>query len=582
MDINNLNSFETMDDNNNSQFLAFDSPLNQSSYIKVVGVGGGGNNAVNHMFRMGIKGVDFIVCNTDVKALNGSPITNKLQLGSSGMGAGNDPARARRAAEGKEQEIKELFEHNTKMVFITAGMGGGTGTGAAPVIARVAKEIRIQDDDTDEEGRILVVAVVTTPFQFEGKVRLHQALEGVEELRKNVDAILVINNEKLRSYGNLVITDAFAMANDVLLTAVKGIAEIITLNAFVNIDFRDVNTVMANSGTALMGIGEGEGENRALQAVEQAATSVLLDDNDIAGAKNVLLYFSYSPDNKATMDELTTITDYVSQKTGSDNIIWGTGEDESLGDKVKITLIATGFEQKERVEATRHQLAPEQPVQRPVVTPVDSKGEPHIVPKQEPVAPQGTESLDVRNAERKVVVEQVSTPTDMEKPAVQPVKRNVIPLDADEETPAAKRPAEQMPADDGLRIVNRQEEKPRTDSVHDGQPLSLPSTVAQDESTRVSRPVVNPQQDYDNVYGQPTPDKLVMEAMSRSERIRMMNDLLRNHADGAAKIEAMNPMELTGERLYQALHSSESGAKNPGVAADGAIKPNDYLYTVVD
>ena len=575
--MNSLNNIEAMDDNNNSQFLAFDSPLNQSSYIKVVGVGGGGNNAVNHMFRMGIKGVDFIVCNTDVKALNGSPITNKLQLGSSGMGAGNDPARARRAAEGKEQEIKELFEHNTKMVFITAGMGGGTGTGAAPVIARIAKEIRIQDDDTDEEGRILVVAVVTTPFQFEGKVRLHQALEGVEELRKNVDAILVINNEKLRSYGNLIITDAFAMANDVLLTAVKGIAEIITLNAFVNIDFRDVNTVMANSGTALMGIGEGEGENRALQAVEQAATSVLLDDNDIAGAKNVLLYFSYSPENKATMDELTTITDYVSQKTGSDNIIWGTGEDESLGDKVKITLIATGFEQKERVEAAHHVLTPEQPVQKPVVTPVAPAGEPHIVPKQEPVAPQSTENIDVRNTGRGVVVEQATAPTAKEKPAV----RNVIPLDADEEAPAAKRPAEQLPADDGLRIVNRQEGKSRSDSPRDERPLDRPMTMVQDEGIRGSR-TVNPQQDYEDAYGQPTPDKLVKEAMSRSERIRMMNDLLRNHADGAARVEAMNPMELTGERLFQALHSSESGAKNPGVAADGAIKPNDYLFTVVD
>ena len=296
-----------MDD---TQLFDFDSPLNQSSYIKVIGVGGGGNNAVNHMFRKGITGVDFIVTNTDMKALNGSPVPNKLVLGHEGLGVGGRPTRARKAAEEKEKEIKELFEHNTKMVFITAGMGGGTGTGAAPVIAKYAKEIKLEVEEDDDPGQILVVAVVTTPFLFEGNRRIQQANEGVEELRKYVDSILVINNEKLRSYGNLVMSDAFSMANDVLLTAVKGIAEIITLNAYVNIDFRDVNTVMENSGTALMGIGEGEGENRALQAVEQATTSVLLDDNDIAGAKNVLLYFSYGPEHEITMDEMSEVTEW--------------------------------------------------------------------------------------------------------------------------------------------------------------------------------------------------------------------------------------------------------------------------------
>ena len=561
-----------MDDNNNSQFLAFDSPLNQSSYIKVVGVGGGGNNAVNHMFRMGIKGVDFIVCNTDMKALNGSPVPTKLPLGHSGMGAGNDPAKARRAAEGKEQEIKELFEHNTKMIFITAGMGGGTGTGAAPVIARYAKEIRIQDDDMEEEGRILVVAVVTTPFLFEGKVRLRQALEGVEELRKHVDAILVINNEKLRSYGNLVITDAFAMANDVLLTAVKGIAEIITLNAFVNIDFRDVNTVMENSGTALMGIGEGEGENRAVQAVEQAATSVLLDDNDIAGAKNVLLYFSYSPDKKATMDELSAITDYVSQKTGSDNIIWGTGEDETLGDKVKITLIATGFEQKERPEAVRHELKPERPLDRPVEV---ASGEPRIVHKPDTAVapdvsrPSGipTEVSDVAAAP---TIEKVPGSTDTVKTVAPTVPPRVIPLYEEEQMPV--RVADPEPADDGMRIISRQ---------NDGDDAAWNRTP--EPETKVGDTVAAaPKEDYDPMDHQPSRQKLEIETMSRAERIKAMHDLLRNHADGAARVEAMNPMELTGEQLYRAAHSSESNAKNLGVTADGVVKPNDYLFKSVD
>ena len=300
-----------------SQLITFDSLSEQSSYIKVIGVGGGGNNAVNHMFRKGISGVDFIVCNTDMKALKGSPVPDKLVLGHEGLGVGGRPAKARKAAEEKESEIKALFEKDTKMVFITAGMGGGTGTGAAPVIARMAKEIKLEAEDSDDPTQILVVAVVTTPFLFEGFRRLQQAQEGVEELRKYVDSILVINNEKLRAYGDLVMTDAFAMANDVLLTAVKGIAEIITLNAYVNIDFRDVYTVMENSGTALMGIGEGEGEKRAKQAVEEATTSVLLNDNDIKGAKNVLLHFSFGPEHEITMDEMGEVTDYITQKTGS-------------------------------------------------------------------------------------------------------------------------------------------------------------------------------------------------------------------------------------------------------------------------
>ena len=576
IDINNLNDIEKMDDNNNSQFLAFDSPLNQSSYIKVVGVGGGGNNAVNHMFRKGITGVDFIVCNTDMKALNGSPVPNKLSLGHSGMGAGNDPAKARRAAESKEQEIKELFEHNTKMVFITAGMGGGTGTGAAPVIARIAKEIKIQDDDMDEEGSILVVAVVTTPFQFEGRLRLRQALEGVEELRKHVDSILVINNEKLRGYGNLVITDAFAMANDVLLTAVKGIAEIITLNAFVNIDFRDVNTVMESSGTALMGIGEGEGENRALQAVEQAATSVLLDDNDIAGAKNVLLYFSYGPDNKATMDEMGAITDYLCSKTGADtNVIWGTGEDETLGDKVKITLIATGFEQKEH-EGLRYKL-PEEPDKRPVAKPATPAGEPRIIqkPDNQPVGTPRFGSVDemprsnggfVDRKGDEPVIERVQ-PTE-----TKPASPRVIQLD-DDVKPVERQSVTEY-ADDGMRIINRTENM--QPSRGDAEMRGLQPAQAVRETTGTPLPNMEIEQD------QPSLDKLELETLSRAEHIRMMHDLLRNHADGAAKVEAMNPMELTGEKLYKAAHSSESSVKNPGVSADGKLKPNTYLYTSVD
>ncbi|MBQ9864777.1 MAG: cell division protein FtsZ [Bacteroidales bacterium] len=556
-----------MDDNNNSQLFAFDSPKNQSSYIKVIGVGGGGNNAVNHMFRKGITGVDFIVSNTDMKALNGSPVPNKLVLGHDGMGAGGRPIKARKAAEEKEAEIKELFEHNTKMIFITAGMGGGTGTGAAPVIARFAKEIQLEDEDEDETGRILVVAVVTTPFQFEGNRRIQQALEGVEELRKYVDSILVINNEKLRGYGNLVMSDAFSMANDVLLTAVKGIAEIITLNAYVNIDFRDVNTVMENSGTALMGIGEGEGENRARQAMEQATTSVLLDDNDIAGAKNVLLYFSYGPEHEITMDEMSEVTDYLREKTGSadTNVIWGTGFDEALGEKVKITLIATGFEQKEKPAPTVHVLK-EKPVDVRPIAPAGPTNEPYITTR--PSAPSAPEADTTQQAPQNVVdtltkpaIEQVRPQTDAVK---QPV-RNVIPLYGKEDLDEDK----QRPTvnDDGLRIINRPnvEEKP---APAPAAPAPAPAPA--------SRPT------FESAHRSAAPTRLDIEAMDRAERIKAMHDLLRNDVNGPAIIESMNPVEITGEHLHEITHSSESEMANAVLNPDGTIKRNNFFYEKVD
>ena len=554
-----------MDDNNNSQLFAFDSPKNQSSYIKVIGVGGGGNNAVNHMFRKGITGVDFIVSNTDMKALNGSPVPNKLVLGHEGLGVGGRPAKARKAAEEKEAEIKELFEHNTKMIFITAGMGGGTGTGAAPVIARYAKEIQLEDEDEDETGRILVVAVVTTPFQFEGNRRIQQALEGVEELRKYVDSILVINNEKLRGYGNLAMSDAFSMANDVLLTAVKGIAEIITLNAYVNIDFRDVNTVMENSGTALMGIGEGEGENRARQAMEQATTSVLLDDNDIAGAKNVLLYFSYGPEHEITMDEMSEVTDYLREKTGSadTNVIWGTGFDESLGEKVKITLIATGFEQKERPAPTVHILK-EKPVDVRPVAPAGPVTEPYITTRpSSPSAPGANPAQpapqDVVDTLTKPAIEQVPPQPETVK---QPV-RNVIPLYGKEDVVDDKQRT--AVNDDGLRIINRPnaEEKPAPSSA---EPVAATA----------------PRPSFESAHRTATPTRLDIEAMDRADRIKAMHDLLRNDVNGAAIIESINPVELTGERLFELTHSSESEMSNAALNPDGTIKRNNYFFEKVD
>jgi cell division protein FtsZ len=319
------------------ELMNFDLPVDRSSIIKVIGVGGGGGNAVNHMFKQGIQDVNFVVCNTDAQALANSPVTVKIQLGESlteGRGAGNKPEIGRQAAIENLDDVVEVLEGNTKMVFITAGMGGGTGTGAAPVIAKAAKEMGL-----------LTVAIVTIPFRFEGERRISQAVEGINEIEKYVDSLLVINNEKLREVcGNLRFSEAFNYADNVLATAAKGIAEIITVPGYINVDFADVETVLTDSGVALMGTGIANGEDRAVAAVQQALTSPLLNDNDIQGTENILLNIT-SGTEEITMDEIGEIADYVNSEVGSSpNIIWGTGLDEKLGESISITVIATGFE----------------------------------------------------------------------------------------------------------------------------------------------------------------------------------------------------------------------------------------------
>lgn len=328
---------------NNSDMLEFSTMDNPAAHIiKVMGVGGGGTNAVNHMFRQGITDVDFIVCNTDAKSLNSSPVSTKIQLGS-GLGAGNNPEVAKRYAEESEEEITNLLSRDTKMLFITAGMGGGTGTGASPVIAEFAKKIEVDD----EIKKILVIGIVTLPFSFEGNARRMQAEQGVRELRKHLDSILIINNDKLFSFGKMKMSKMFAEADNVLLGAAKSIADMITRSSYVNIDFRDVNTVMANSGTALMGSGEASGDNRAIEAIQRAVESPLLNDNNIRGAKNILLHFSSSEDYEIDGEEISEITDYIKNVAGdTPQVIWGSGFDESLGETLKVIFVATGFEQK--------------------------------------------------------------------------------------------------------------------------------------------------------------------------------------------------------------------------------------------
>lgn len=310
---------------------------NPTSIIKVIGVGGGGGNAVNYMYQQGIHDVNFIICNTDAQALMKSPVKNQIQLGkqTEGLGAGNKPEVGRDAALDSIEAIKASLDDSTRMVFVTAGMGGGTGTGAAPVIARVAREMGI-----------LTVAIVTIPFKFEGPVRFRQALDGIRELRGHVDSLLIINNEKLREmYGNLPVSQAFSKADNILTTAAKGIAELITIPGKVNVDFADVSTIMSNGGITVMGSAAASGEGRARLAVEEALTSPLLNNNEISGAQRILLNITSGVnENEVTMDELGEITDYVTQSVSREAlVIWGTGNDERIGNELRVTIVATHF-----------------------------------------------------------------------------------------------------------------------------------------------------------------------------------------------------------------------------------------------
>ena len=319
--------------------MNFDLPVERSSIIKVLGIGGGGNNAVNHMFDKGIRDVNFVICNTDHQALVKSQVPVKVQIGESlteGRGAGSKPEVGRQAAIENIDNVMDALSGNTKMVFITTGMGGGTGTGAAPVIAKACKE-----------AGYLTIAVVTIPFKSEGKVRIRQAIDGVTELKDNVDSLLIINNEKLREiYGNQPVSTAFAKADDILTTAVKGIAEIITVTGYINVDFADVETVMRNSGVAIMGMGKASGENRAQKAIENALNSPLLNSNDVTGASSILINISSGTgDHEITMDELGEITDYMYDAASEEAlIIRGLSKDENLNEEISVTVIATGFE----------------------------------------------------------------------------------------------------------------------------------------------------------------------------------------------------------------------------------------------
>ena len=380
---------------NNNFGITFDLPKNQSNIIKVIGVGGGGSNAINHMFKQGIKGVDFVICNTDSQALNNSGVPNKIQLGvhlTEGLGAGANPEIGEQSAVESLDDIRTMLSSNTKMVFITAGMGGGTGTGAAPIIAKMAKEMDI-----------LTVGIVTMPFEFEGKIRNAQAHQGIEKFRKTVDSLVIINNNKLRDvYGNLGFKAGFSKADEVLSTAARGIAEVITHHYLQNIDLRDAKTVLSNSGTAIMGSSTSSGQNRAQEAITSALDSPLLNDNKITGAKNVLLLI-VSGTQEITIDEIGEINDHIQAEAGyGANIIMGVGEDEGLGESISVTIIATGFDVDQQNDITnteakkvvhaledeqtmQHDLMPLDPLNTPSAT-VEAVSEEAVVYNLEEVA----------------------------------------------------------------------------------------------------------------------------------------------------------------------------------------------------
>ena len=403
--------------------LQFDLPKDQSSIIKVVGIGGGGSNAVNHMFEQGIVGVNFVIGNTDSQALESSQVPNKIQLGpklTQGLGAGSNPECGMQSTEESIEEIKEILSKNTKMVFVTAGMGGGTGTGGAPVVARVAREMGI-----------LTVAIVTTPFSFEGKRKYNQALEGIAKLKEHVDTILVISNDKIREmYGNARQSDAFNHANNILSMAAKSISEIITIPGYINVDFADVKYVMTNGGAAIMGTASAEGERRALKAVQGALNSPLLNDNDIRGSKRILVNISSGPDEQVTIDEITEINEYIQEVAKDTDIIFGTCDDPTMGSKLSVTIIATGFEASYKPAF----LTPVNKVVRDLNEDIKEKPA-AVAPAQElkQAVVKETTQLNLLNLDQEAPVQKIVRPEVVVASTPAPVEK--VTLNIDEEEP---------------------------------------------------------------------------------------------------------------------------------------------------
>ena len=545
--------------------MYFEMLKDKSSIIKVIGVGGGGGNAVNHMYRQGIAGVDFIICNTDAQALEFSPIPNKVQLGASlteGMGAGSIPEVGKNSAIENIDDIKAMLGSTTKMLFITAGMGGGTGTGASPIIAQAAKELDI-----------LTVAIITTPFSFEGKRRKMQAEDGLDELKKYVDSYLVISNDRLREiFGNLTLGSAFAQADDILTTAAKGIAEIITVPGYINVDFKDVRTVMKDSGVSIMGSFACEGDNRALNAVEGALASPLLKDNEIEGARYILLNIS-SGLREVTMDEVAIITDYIQDKAGlSADLIWGNCIDENLGDKISVTIIATGFQTTEQRAQDRKNvkkislLTPEEaPLIRPL-EPVNS----FIEPKENTYSNEPVMELkeDIKQSDLFGDMYNGNRSRKTEEPENNIIRHTLV----EEETPAAETQKEK-----GIDFELKVSE---TDFVFETPKSNYVEPAPQSYQEEVPEPGLDDDKSDESIEDQLKKSKeRIMRLKDLSMKLRTTNGLQELENEPAYKRKQM--------QLQQVPHSSESQVSRFTLSndEDGSteIRPNNsFLHDNVD
>ena len=560
----------------------FDIPRDMNSIIKVIGVGGGGSNAVNFMYNQGIKGVDFVVCNTDRQALDISPVPFKIQLGTTlteGRGAGMQPEVGMNAAFENIEDLREILSKNTKMVFVTAGMGGGTGTGAAPVIAQVAKELGI-----------LTVGIVTLPFEFEGKKRRSQADEGLERLRQNVDTLLVINNEKLRTIGkSLTLSEAFQKADNILTVAAKGIAEVIADTGVINVDFNDVNTVLRNSGRALMGSAMASGEGRDFEAVKAAMNSPLLNDHDICGAKYVLLNITYG-DKEVLMDEIMNITDFIQDAAGEDaEVIWGHGHDSNLGDNLAITLVATGFSTVDAVNYVlpeRKLMDLDEEQKKEILSPMSSPFESNSVTEtlnQEPYLKSEEPVVVEQETQQAPVIAEIEITSAPETNQREEVKYELFDDELTEEPSTAF-------VAPSLEWEVQATEQPTFDFTSEPVHVTTPSSTVQPEA---EQEVIRHQLDDESeeapksyrIQSTVLPEEIARRNEERVSKIQEITSRIQN-AESIAEYESQpaylrRNVEVNDERPSQDNNVSRFGLSGSG-NGDAGLRSNSYLHDNVD
>lgn len=556
--------------------MNFIAPKEESSYIKVIGVGGGGVNAVNHMCRQGIVGVDFIVCNTDSKSLSSSPVISKLQLGE-GLGAGGRPEVAMEYAQEAKDRIKEALA-GTRMLFITAGMGGGTGTGASPVIAEIAKEIETNDPHMPE---VLVVAIVTMPFRFEGKARLEQAQAGLEQLRSKVDSIIIIDNNKVFVGERIKFSQCFAKADDVLLTAAKSVAEMITVNSYMDVDLRDVNSVMSKSGTAIMGAGIASGENRAIEAVEEAMRSPLLNDIDITDSQKILLHITCSQEYEADNDEIEEITEKITTTCkNSPNLKMGIGFDDSLGESLRVILVATGFQAKPTKPETSkvidwesikggsskvfHRLDEQKTTAAPEPTPEfvqHPKVEQQTITVQQPVSVAAESEKETR------VVHFLDSEPVMEEPVAE----------------VQAKPQQETAIDPIFTVTSKNESAPfqeqqQPEPVAVQQPQRQPEAVAPQAQQEFVAPTPTVVETPADMEQRNATRELVF---SRMANIKNLKEKYSTQA-GFTEMEDVPSFARQGIQTSSTPDAAESEANKTVVGKDGQLSPNSFVFTSVD